>query len=62
MEKEDSNRLGLLSILTIIFVIAKLFGLIHWSWLLVFAPTLIGIGVWILIMLVALIIAVVSGE
>ncbi len=62
MEKETSNKLGFLSILTIIFVIAKLFGLIHWSWLLVFAPTLIGIGVWILIMLVALIIAVVSGE
>ncbi len=62
MEKEHNNKLGFLSILTIIFVIAKLLGLIHWSWLLVFAPTLIGIGVWILIMLVALIIAVVSGE
>jgi hypothetical protein len=62
MEKEHNNKLGLLSILTIIFVIAKLLGLIHWSWLLVFAPTLIGIGVWILIMLVALIIAVVSDK
>lgn len=29
MEKEHNNKLGLLSILTIIFVIAKLLGLIH---------------------------------
>ena len=62
MEKETSNKLGFLSILTIIFVIAKLFRLIRWSWLLVFAPTLIGIGLWILIMLVAIVIAAVSGE
>ncbi len=62
MEKETSNKLGFLSILTIIFVIAKLFRLIRWSWLLVFAPTLIGIGLWILIMLVAIVIATVSGE
>ncbi|HFK9962287.1 hypothetical protein I4Q05_06205 [Enterococcus faecium] len=57
MEKETSNKLGFLSILTIIFVIAKLFRLIRWSWLLVFVPTLIGIG-----MLVAIVIAAVSGE
>ncbi|HFC9129330.1 TPA: hypothetical protein QFV07_002064 [Enterococcus faecium] len=57
MEKETSNKLGFLCILTIIFVIAKLFRLIRWSWLLVFVPTLIGIG-----MLVAIVIAAVSGE
>lgn len=62
MEKEDSNKLGFLNILTIIFAIAKLFGLIHWSWLQVFTPTLIGIGLWILIMLVTIVIMAVSGE
>lgn len=62
MEKETSNKIGFLSILTIIFVIAKLLGLIQWSWLLVFAPTLIGIGLWILLMVVALVIVAVSDE
>ena len=62
MEKEASNKIGFLSILTIIFVIAKLLGLIQWSWLLVFAPTLIGIGLWILLMVVALVIVAVSDE
>lgn len=62
MEKETSNKIGFLSILTIIFVVAKLLGLIQWSWLLVFAPTLIGIGLWILLMVVALVIVAVSDE
>ena len=33
------------SILTIIFVIAKLAGVISWSWWVVFSPLLISIGV-----------------
>ena len=34
----DKKRLSLPSILTIIFVLAKLFGIINWSWWVVFAP------------------------
>ena len=33
-----------LSLLTIIFVIGKVFGFIDWSWWIVFLPTLINIG------------------
>lgn len=56
MENNNNNGLGLLSILTIIFVIAKLFGVITWSWLLVFAPALIGVGIGLLALVIALII------
>lgn len=38
-------RLGLPSILTIIFIIAKIFGYIEWSWWLVFLPTILSIGI-----------------
>lgn len=36
--------MGLLEILTIIFVLMKLFGVIDWSWWAVFLPTIIEIG------------------
>ncbi|MGJ8731388.1 hypothetical protein ACRW9N_13165 [Listeria aquatica] len=35
--------MGLLEILTIIFVICKLIGVISWSWWLVFLPEIIAI-------------------
>nr|WP_119317836.1 hypothetical protein [Companilactobacillus formosensis] len=42
MNNNDSNTtktgLGFLSILTLIFVVAKIFNLIQWPWLLVFVP------------------------
>ena len=38
-------RLGLPSILTIIFVIAKVTGYVDWSWWLVFLPTILSIGI-----------------
>lgn len=38
-----------LLLLTLIFVLAKLFGLITWSWLLVFIPLIVMIAVTILI-------------
>lgn len=45
--------MGILSVLTIIFAIAKLLGFIAWSWWLVFTPliieVLIGIVVWVIV-------------
>ncbi|MEE6710061.1 hypothetical protein [Lacticaseibacillus paracasei] len=38
--------LNLLLLLTLIFVLAKLFGLIAWSWVLVFVPLIAWI-IWI---------------
>mgnify|MGYP001355580102 CR=1 FL=1 len=46
-------RLGLPSILTIIFVIAKITGYVDWSWWLVFSPTFIGIGIGLILGIVA---------
>lgn len=60
MNKEKNGGLGFLSILTLIFVVAKLFGVITWSWWLVFTPVLIGVGLTILILIIAVIAAAVS--
>ncbi len=35
--------MGITTVLTIIFIVLKLVGVIHWSWWVVFLPTLIAI-------------------
>ena len=56
MDKNTSNSgLGLSSVLTIIFVVLKLVGVINWSWWWVFSPTLINIGLTILLVIVIVI-------
>lgn len=47
---KKSGEIGFTGVLTIIFVIAKLFGVINWSWWLVFLPVLISLGIAILIL------------
>lgn len=46
----SNSGIGLSSILTIIFVIAKLMGVITWSWWLVFLPTIISLSLLLLIL------------
>lgn len=66
MEQEKvkvvSKGLSLSSILTIIFVIAKLFGVINWSWWLVLLPSLISVGLWVLMIVVVLIIVIIGAS
>jgi Flp pilus assembly protein TadB len=57
MEDQNNNKLGLASILTIIFVVAKLFGLIAWSWWVVFSPILVVVVFWILVVIIAMLIS-----
>ena len=66
MENENKTKvvnkgLGLSSILTIIFVIAKLFGVINWSWWLVFLPSIISVGLWLLLIVVVMIILIIGA-
>lgn len=56
MDKEvSSSGYGLSTILTVIFVIAKLVGLIEWSWWVVFLPTIIS---WLIVVVIAVIITI----
>lgn len=52
----------LVVILTIIFAVAKIFGLFLYSWWWVFAPLLIYLGFVLLIIVIAIIIAAVASR
>lgn len=46
-------------VLTIIFAIARIMGLIGWSWWLVLSPALIYCAIWLLVLLIYIIVALV---
>lgn len=49
-KKTSSSGLGLSSVLTVIFVVLKLVGVIDWSWWWIFSPLLIDIGLAVIIL------------
>ena len=54
MEKKG-NRINLLTVLTVVFAGLKLGGVIDWSWWLVLMPTLVGVGFWLVVFLIAMV-------
>lgn len=53
--------IGFAHILTIIFVIAKIVGYIEWSWWLVLLPSIISIGLSILVWLIVLVVVIIAA-
>lgn len=51
---------GFLNLITIIFVIGKLVGLFHFSWLIVFLPTIVNIVMILMCFLTVVIIALID--
>lgn len=41
--------MGILEVLTIIFIVLKLVGVITWSWWIVFLPTIISVSIYVII-------------
>jgi len=63
MKKETKTvGLGLLDVLLVIFVVLKLLKVITWSWWLVLMPLWIGIGLLILVILCAIIVAAIDNR
>lgn len=57
MESNNSGGgLGVSSVLTIVFVVLKLTGVINWNWILVLSPLLIDFGVTIIVIIIWLLI------
>lgn len=60
----SSKGIGICSLLTIIFVIAKIFNLVSFSWLVCFLPLIISIGLavtlTIIVFIISLIIALIK--
>ena len=57
MEKNSSSVISLSSILTVVFVVLKLIGVINWSWWLVFLPSLLHIGLTLVGLLIVALVA-----
>ena len=57
-----SSGIGLGTLLTIIFVVLKLVGVISWSWIWVLAPLWISFALGIIIFLIVAIASVIAGN
>lgn len=53
-ENKSGGSIGFIGLLTIVFIVLKLTGVIAWSWLWVLSPIWITAGIGIAIVLVAL--------
>lgn len=51
---------GIATILTVIFVIAKILGLVSWSWFVCFLPLIISVGLIVIITLTLFIIGIIA--
>lgn len=56
MDKNSSKGVSVVTVVQIVLVILKLLKLIEWSWWIVFAPTLVSVGIYVIIIIVAVII------
>lgn len=62
MSKESSSSgLSLSTVLTVIFIVLKLTGVIDWSWWWILSPTLISLG-FLGVFLICVLIAHISSE
>lgn len=53
MKSDNSGGgLGLSSVLTVVFVVLKLIGVINWSWIWVLSPLLIDLAVAIIVVII----------
>lgn len=57
-----SSGIGLGTLLTIVFVILKLVGVIAWSWIWVLAPLWISVALVVLFIIVSFIIAAIASR
>lgn len=57
-----SGGLGIFSILTIIFVLLKAFGIISFTWFQCFLPLIIGICLTLILTVIVLIIAAIASR
>lgn len=54
-KKQKSGGMGLISVLTLIFLVMKLTGLINWSWAWVLSPVWISVGLFVIAFAIILI-------
>jgi hypothetical protein len=56
LSSNNSGGIGIVGVLTIVFVVLKLVGVIAWSWWWVLSPLWIAFGLWLVIVIIAVIV------
>ena len=56
----SSGGIGFFGLLQVVFIAGKVFGLLDWSWWLVFIPTFVAIGIVLLAIIIAFLIAFIT--
>lgn len=60
--ENSSKGIGFVGLLTVVFIVLKLCGVIKWSWLWVISPVWISLGVTVLFIVGAIVYAAVKKE
>ena len=55
-DKQTSSGIGFTSLLTIVFIILKLCGIIAWSWWWVLSPLWISTILWVILIIIVLLV------
>lgn len=56
----SSGGIGFCGLLSIVFIVLKLCGVIHWSWLWVLAPLWTPIAIFFLVLIIGIMIEIIS--
>lgn len=61
-QQTQNNGIGFIGLLTIAFIVLKLTGYIHWSWVWVLAPLWLATAALALVLLVVIIVALLNKK
>ena len=61
VKSKSPSRVAFPNILTLIFIVAKLFGFVDWSWWLCFTPTILYVSFVLFVLFIIMILAIVSA-
>jgi hypothetical protein len=61
-ENHNTNNINYMHILTIVFIVLKLCGVIGWNWIYVILPSIISITLTIIIIIITIIVLVVTNK
>ena len=62
VSSSSSTGIGFTGLLTIVFIVLKLTGVINWSWLWVLSPLWIGFLLWVVIMIIIIVVVLVASD
>jgi hypothetical protein len=60
--KNASSGIGITGLLQVAFIVLKLCKVINWSWWLVFMPTFVDLGAFVIILLISIVVSIIKDR